>query len=396
MRYALFADRVLTPQGIVEKSVVTIADGKIEHVSQNIPTNCEVIRLEHSILMPGFIDLHMHGRAGSDVMDGTIKALQTIASALPETGVVAWVGTTVTAPMNDILCALKNIREFIEMPQQIGAELLGSFLEGPYFSEAHRGSHPTNYLISPSIDHLEDILDHAANTLLRVAIAPEIEGAMKAFDWLAEHKIKTSVAHTDASFEKVTEAFQHGADCGVHLFNGMRGLHHREPGCCGAILYHNMLAELIADGVHVHPAMMQLSYRMAGYQGIALITDCMRAGGLSDGKYQLGIQTVNVINGQARTVEGSLAGSTCSMDLAIRNMVQFAGVPLWEAVQMATFVPAHYLNLSHRLGSIQAGMDASLTVMDDNLHIQDTIIKGEWVFTNNVNRHTCIYQNILI
>lgn len=380
MRYALLADRVFTPQGAVEKSVVTITEGKIEYVGQDIPTDCEVVQLNGLSLIPGLIDLHIHGRAGADVMDGTPEALQTIASALPETGVVAWVGTTLTAPSDNILHALKNVREFIEIPQRAGAELLGSFLEGPYFSEVYRGSHPINYLIPPSINQLQQMLDAAANTLLRVAIAPELEGATAALDWLAEHKVKTSVAHTDASFEQVTNAFQHGADCGVHLFNGMRGLHHREPGCCGAVLYHDMLAELIADGIHVHPVMMQLAYRMKGYQGIALITDCMRAGGLSDGEYQLGVQTVNVSKGQARTADGSLAGSTCSLDLAIRNIVQLAGVPLWEAVQMATSVPARYLNLSHRLGSIKAGMDASLTVMDENMHIQGTLIKGEWAF----------------
>jgi len=380
MRYALLADRVFTPEGIVTDTAVVIANGKIEAVTTTIPTDCDVIRLEGQSLLPGFIDIHIHGRQGADVMDATDEALQNIANALPQTGVVGWVGTTVTAPWNDILNALTGVRTFIEKKQTHGAELLGSFLEGPYFTEPHRGSHPPAFLKSPTIEELEQLKEAASDSLIRAAVAPEAKGAMEAISWLTEHQIKVSVAHTDATFDQVTEAHRRGADCGVHLFNGMRGLHHREPGCCGAVLYHDMLAELIADGIHVNPVMMQLAYRMKGYQGIALITDCMRAGGLSDGEYQLGAQTITVANGEARSPCGSLAGSTCSLDQALRNMVFESHVPEWEAVQMASFVPANYLGLAHRLGSIAKGMEASLTVMNEALQVQGTLINGEWAY----------------
>ncbi len=163
---------------------------------------------------------------------------------------------------------------------------------------------PVKYLKAPTICELETLLDSAGGSLLRVAVAPEAEGAMNAIDWLVSRGIKPSVAHTAATYEQASRAFSHGADCGVHLYNGMTGLHHREPGCCGAVLYHSVLAELIADGIHVHPVMMQLAYRMKGYQQIALITDCMRAGGLADGDYTLGAQTVTVTNGQAKLPMG--------------------------------------------------------------------------------------------
>ncbi|WP_064609485.1 N-acetylglucosamine-6-phosphate deacetylase [Photobacterium sp. J15] len=380
MRYALLPDRVFTPAGIVTDTYVIIAEGKIESLTSQPPTDCVVTRLEGQSLMPGFIDIHIHGRQGADVMDATGEALQQIADALPETGVVGWVGTTVTAPWQDILRALSQVRHYIAQPQQQGAELLGSFLEGPYFTEPHRGSHPPAYLKSPTINELEQLKGAAGDSLIRTAVAPEADGAMDAISWLAENNIKTSVAHTDATFEQVTDAFNRGADCGVHLFNGMRGLHHREPGCCGAVLYHDMLAELIADGIHVHPVMMQLAYRVKGYQGIALITDCMRAGGLDDGEYQLGAQTITVTDGEARSPCGSLAGSTCSLDQALRNMVFKTGVPVWEAVQMATAVPANYLGLADRLGVIAEGMEASLTVMNEELQVQGTLIKGQWAY----------------
>ncbi|OLQ72909.1 N-acetylglucosamine-6-phosphate deacetylase [Photobacterium proteolyticum] len=383
MRYALYPDQVYTPDGIVENTFVIIRDGKIEALTSSEPKDCKIVCLEGQSLMPGFIDIHIHGRQGSDVMDASQDALQIIADALPQTGVVGWVGTTVTAPWQDILNALSQVRDFVQGSQSQGAELLGSFLEGPYFTEPYRGSHPTAYLKSPSVSELEQLKEVAGNSLIRVAVAPEADGAMDAISWLTANRIKTSVAHTSATFAQVTEAFERGADCGVHLFNGMRGLHHREPGCCGAVLYHDMLAELIADGIHVDPVMMQLAYRMKGYQGIALITDCMRAGGLDDGDYQLGAQSIRVTNGEARTACGSLAGSTCSLDQALRNMVFQTKVPVWDAVQMATSVPAKYLGLSDRLGSIAEGMEASLTVMNEELEVQGTLVKGEWAYIAN-------------
>ncbi|GHA53061.1 N-acetylglucosamine-6-phosphate deacetylase [Photobacterium aphoticum] len=380
MRYALLAEQVFTPTGIVTDTAVVIENGLIVDVTSDIPSECEVIHLDGQSIMPGFIDIHIHGRNGSDVMDATDEALQSIANALPQTGVVAWVGTTVTAPWDDIIQALECVNHFTQQPQAQGAELLGSFLEGPYFTEQYRGSHPPGLLKAPELAELEQMKAVAGSSLLRAALAPEAEGAMAAIAWQTENQIKTSVAHTDATFEQVTEAYRLGADCGVHLFNGMRGLHHREPGCCGAVLYHDMLAELIADGVHVNPVMMQLAYRMKGYQGIALITDCMRAGGLADGEYRLGAQMITVTQGEARSPCGSLAGSTCSLDHAVRTMVNTVGVPVWEAVQMASSVPAQYLGLEQRLGAIAPGLEASLTIMDSTLAVTGTLIKGQWAY----------------
>ncbi|WP_407083434.1 N-acetylglucosamine-6-phosphate deacetylase [Photobacterium leiognathi] len=378
MRFALHPQRIFTPTGIAYNQYIIVNDGKIEAITETKPLDCDVTELEGQTLVPGFIDIHIHGRAGADVMDATPQALQTIADALPKTGVVAWVGTTVTAPWQDIINALQQVREFCQQPKQVGAKLLGSFLEGPYFTEAYRGSHPTQYLQAPSIAALAELKEVAGDSLIRVALAPEYQGSDEAIQWLTAKGIKTSIAHTSANFEQVTTAHQHGADCGVHLFNGMSGLHHREPGCAGAVLFHDMLAELIADGIHVHPVMMQLAYRMKGYQQLALITDCMRAGGLSDGKYQLGAQMITVTNGEARTDDGSLAGSTCSLDQALRNMIMLAGVPEWEAVQMATSVPAKYVGIDDKLGFIKPGYNASFALLDPQFQIQATLIDGQW------------------
>lgn len=380
-QYAILADRTFTPEGIRYLCYVRVKGDVIESITTQAPTDCPIIRLKGKSLLPGFVDIHIHGREGADVMDATQEGLQTIADALVKTGVVAWVGTTVTAPMDDIRQALSQVRTFLSKPQTSGALLLGSFLEGPYFTECHRGSHPVKYLKAPTISELETLLESAGNTLLRVAVAPEAQGSMEAIDWLVNRGIKPSVAHTAATYEQTSDAFLHGADCGVHLYNGMTGLHHREPGCCGAVLYHNVLAELIADGIHVHPVMMQLAYRMKGYQQLALITDCMRAGGLPDGDYTLGAQTVSVSQGQAKTADGSLAGSTCSLDSALRNMVQRAHVPEWEAVQMASAIPAEYLGIGDKLGYIKAGRQASFAVVDECFHLTDTFIRGNHIYS---------------
>ncbi|UBX47570.1 N-acetylglucosamine-6-phosphate deacetylase [Providencia alcalifaciens] len=382
-QYAILADRIFTPDGILQQKYVRVSHGRVQQITDIAPENCSIVHLKGRSLLPGFVDIHIHGRAGSDVMDASLDGLQIIADDLVKTGVAAWVGTTVTAPMDDIKHALIQVRQFMAHQQTSGAQLLGSFLEGPYFTERHRGSHPVKYLKAPTVCELKSLQECAGGSLLRVAVAPEADGAIDAIDWLVQQNIKTSVAHTAADFAQTSEAFSHGADCGVHLYNGMTGLHHREPGCCGAVLYHDVLAELIADGIHVHPVMMNLAYRMKGYQQVALITDCMRAGGLPDGEYALGAQMVQVTQGQARTADGSLAGSTCSLDAALRNMVKLAQVPEWEAVQMATAVPAEYLGIGQQYGYIREGAVASFAVVDDNFYLTDTFIRGEHVHSVN-------------
>ncbi|MGL4194997.1 MAG: N-acetylglucosamine-6-phosphate deacetylase [Edwardsiella piscicida] len=380
MLTAYLADSVFTPRGIERDVAVLVADGVITGVGQPIPPGTRMVRLPGHSLWPGLIDIHIHGRAGADVMDATPQALQTIADALPQTGVVAWVGTTVSAPQQDVCRALRQVGAFIAAGQAQGARLLGSFLEGPHFTAPFRGSHPEAFLSAPEGAALEALWLASEGTLLRVALAPESTAAMQAIAWWRARGVKVGVAHTAASFAQVNEAHALGADCGVHLYNGMSGLHHREPGCCGAVLYLDMLAELIADGIHVNPVMLNLAYRMKGYRHIALITDCMRAGGLGEGRYRLGAQEITVRHGEARTDDGSLAGSTCSLDQAVRNMVTLAGVPVWEAVQMASAVPAAYLGLQDRLGAIRPGAAASFTAVDPAMTVAETYINGECAY----------------
>lgn len=380
MQYAIQAKKIITATAELTDKVIVIKEGKINQLCDQLPPDCEHIVIKQGYVCAGFIDVHIHGRAGADVMDDDPKAIETIAQALPQTGVTGWIGTTVSAPLDYIYAAMARMKNYINNPQN-GAELLGSFMEGPYFTEPHRGSHPTQYLCPPTIEQLEQLTQAAGDSLLRVAIAPEIENANEAIDWLVNKGIKVVIAHTNASYEQVQQAAQRGADSAAHLFNGMSALHHRTPNCCGAVLYNQqILAEIIADGIHVHPAILNLAYRIKSYKKMVLITDCMRAGGLPDGEYTLGIQTVRVTDGQAKTFDGSLAGSTCSLDQALRNMVFKAGVPTWEAIQMMTSVPAKYLGLSHRIGDLAQGLDANIVVLNDDLQVKGTMVKGKWLY----------------
>lgn len=386
MKSAIHAGIVITSQTTLHNQYIVVNDESIESITNCLPPDIDsIVDCSNSILCPGFIDIHIHGRAGCDVMDNSYESLQSISKSLTKNGVTGWIGTTVTAPWSNIIESMKVMSSYIKSETQVDAQLLGSFMEGPYFTEKHRGSHMPEYLMPPTISQLEELLQVTKGTLKRVAIAPEIQGSKEAITYLRNNHVSTVIAHTNATYEQASEAIKLGCDCGVHLFNGMSGLHHREPGVVGAILYFDILAELIADGIHVHPSVLNLVYKIKGYSKTALITDCMRAGGLPDGEYYLGVQKVYVKDGQAKTLDGSLAGSTCSLDQALRNMVNMARVPLWEAVQMVTSVPAKYLGLDNAIGDIKPGYVANLVVLSNNLNVQKTMIKGQWRYMENAN-----------
>lgn len=380
--YALTAAQVFTPQGIVTNAYVYIRDGHIDSVSTKLKPEYTVVDLGEHKLLPGLIDMHIHGRSGADVMDGTPEALTTIAVDLAKTGVVGFLGTTVTAPWPRILAAVSNIRQTINCGIAGGAELLGTYVEGPFFTPTHKGAHPEHLFLPPTPERLAELLEVAGDSLKVVALAPETAGAVEATRQLVANGVQVAMGHTDATWEQVEACIGAGATIGVHLHNGMRGLHHREPGCVGAMLANDRVStEIIADGVHVHPAVLRLSWRCKGTDQSLLISDCMRAGGLANGCYQLGELPVTVVNAVARTECGSLAGSTLSLNQAIRNMIELAGIPELDAVKMASEVPARVLGLDQRLGAIAPGMSASLTAVDKDFNVLLTLINGQPAFS---------------
>lgn len=382
--YYLKAKRVFTQYGIKHDYYVLVDGGVIKEVSEIVSTGVPVIDLGNLSLMPGFIDMHIHGREGCDVMDASMDSLNTISKSLAEHGVTGFLATTVTAKWQDSLRAFATIGEAVHGHLD-GANVLGAYSEGLFFTDEYKGAHNEKFFLRLTKERVDAIYNISQGTLKVVAMAPEFDDSKDMITYLGSLGVKVMLGHTKANFKQTVEALEAGACGGVHIFNGMSGLHHRDPGCAGAVLMDpNAFAEMIADGVHLHPTIMQMVYKLKGPEKIALISDCINAGGLNDGTYRLGELDVYVKEGIARTAAGSLAGSTLTLDNAIDNLVELTDVPLFEAVHMASLVPATILGLQESLGSIAPKKCANFAIMNENNEVQATIVNGQVVYQNDL------------
>ncbi|HBB3823796.1 TPA: N-acetylglucosamine-6-phosphate deacetylase, partial [Escherichia coli] len=328
------------------------------------------------LLCPAYIDTHVHGGAGVDVMDDAPDVLDKLAMHKAREGVGSWLPTTVTAPLNTIHAALKRIAQRCQRGGP-GAQVLGSYLEGPYFTPQNKGAHPPELFRELEIAELDQLIAVSQHTLRVVALAPEKEGALQAIRHLKQQNVRVMLGHSAATWQQTRAAFDAGADGLVHCYNGMTGLHHREPGMVGAGLTDKRAwLELIADGHHVHPAAMSLCCCCAK-ERIVLITDAMQAAGMPDGRYTLCGEEVQMHGGVVRTASGGLAGSTLSVDAAVRNMVELTGVTPAEAIHMASLHPARMLGVDGVLGSLKPGKRASVVALDSGLHVQQIWIQGQ-------------------
>ncbi|WP_330961063.1 N-acetylglucosamine-6-phosphate deacetylase [Photobacterium sp. 53610] len=373
------ARRLLTESGWLEHTAVYVAQGRITAI-EPIASAEDSIEWDAEILIPALIDTHVHGGAGVDVMDASHEALDTLSQYLASQGIGAFLATTITAPMTDIEAALRQVVR--SQAQGVGgAELLGSYLEGPYFTPENKGAHPESLFRDPTPDELDHLITLSKGSLRVVALAPENPGALSAIRYLKARGINVMLGHTNADYDTTRAALDAGADGLVHCFNGMKGVHHREPGTAGAGLSHDTAAiELIADGHHVHPAVMNICCRCAPDR-LVLISDAMRAAGMPDGKYQLGEMQVTMENGVVRTAAGGLAGSTLSLIGAIKTMVNEVGQPLEKAIEMASLIPARLLGIDKRLGSIATGKSASFVALSSNYQVMSTWVNGRQVWT---------------
>jgi len=383
----LFNASVLTQEGMIEKGFILIKDGKIAETGplSSLPQHqAEVIDLpEDSIIVPGFIDVHIHGAGGADTMDATTEALTTMASILPEEGTTSFLATTITQDQKAIRKALENAAEYIEHHNQPGkAEVLGLHLEGPFINESRKGAQPAQHIITPDIEQFMRMQEASGNNIRLVTLAPEKENGNKLIAYLAENGVIASVGHSDATYGQMAEAVKAGATHVTHLFNGMRGMHHRDPGVAGAaLLFDELKIEIITDGIHVVPEMVDLSIRAKGTDGVILITDSMRAKCLKSGTYDLGGQEVSVADGKALLADGTLAGSILKMKDALKNMIEFTGISLEEAVKLASENPARQLKVFDRKGSIASGKDADLVVLDRNYEVVMSFCRGVSSYT---------------
>ncbi|NVD07011.1 N-acetylglucosamine-6-phosphate deacetylase [Vibrio sp. JPW-9-11-11] len=374
------AQRVLHGEHWLDDAVVTVVDGTIDAIAPFDPQQYDdYTDLGQVSLMPGLIDTHVHGAKGCDVMDAEHSSLDAMSCFFASQGVTAFVATTVTAPVSKIRAALQQVAKSKQRGVQ-GAEILGAYLEGPYFTEKHRGAHPIEWFRELSVEELDQWISYSDNQLITLALAPEKRGALSAIRYLKKQGIKVMLGHTDASYDQVQQALDAGASGIVHCYNGMRGLHHRDPGVVGAGLCHpNSYVEMIADGHHVHPGAIDVAHRCCGTR-MTLITDAMCAAGMPDGHYTLGEYTVEMKGGVVTTNTGGLAGSTLTLLNAVANIQNWLNLPLEQAWLMASLTPAHSLNLQHQLGTLEVGKRASMVAIHSDFSIAKTWVNGRLVF----------------
>lgn len=338
----------------------------------------ERIALPHGALVaPAFIDGHIHGAGGADVMDGTADALGIIADALAREGTARFCATTMTQSRANTLAALAAVGEYRKQCRQSGAAVVGVHLEGPFVSEKRAGAQPREYIVQPDIALFDEYMRASGECVRQITVAPELDGAARLIEHATARGVVCSIGHSDATYGEVMRAAESGARCVTHTFNAQSPFTHREAGVVGAALLTDALyTELIADGIHVSVAAIKLLIKNKPADKIVLITDSIRAKGLTEGESELGGQRVYVKNGAARLADGTLAGSVLKMNDAVKLLVKECGMSLERAIDCATLNPARNLGLSRRFGSIEAGKAADFVVLDEDFNVIMTVRDG--------------------
>jgi N-acetylglucosamine-6-phosphate deacetylase len=383
---AIYATKILAPQEEFTDCVMTVENGRITGMGHrdevNIPAGSKDYVAAGATVIPGFVDVHIHGAGGHDVMEGTTAALDTITSTVARFGTTSMLATTVTAPV-DVTCrSLEGIAKYIRAHEKLsdetrfGAEILGIHLEGPFISYSCRGVHPPASIIHPSIEILKQFREAAEGLVRMVTVAPELPGAIEFIQAAVADGIVVGMGHTNATYEETRAAIAAGARHGVHMYNAMRPFNHRDPGVIGAILTDpDVTAEIIADGVHVAGPAIQVLLGTKGFDTVIAISDGISATGMGDGNFRLGEMEVQVKGGVARSSEGNLAGSTLTLDRALRYLVSL-GVPFVDAVRMATILPARRLGLAGKKGILAIGADADLAILTPDMKLAGVMTRG--------------------
>ena len=382
MKIAVTARIAFTPLHAINHAVVIVEDGRILAVGSRdtieIPAGAHFIELGGSILAPGFIDIHIHGGAGHDVMAADRDGLARFERSLTNYGVTSYCPTTVTAPLDATCKSLGWLAESSRTPRDASrARPLGVHLEGPFISHAKRGVHPPDNLLAPTPDLFDKLWQAAEGNVSVMTIAPELPGALATIKAAAEKKVCVSLGHSNATHAEANAGIAAGGRHATHTFNAMRPLDHREPGILGAVLSNDhVTADIIADGIHVHPDMVKLFLRAKGTDKAVLITDAISATGMGDGKFRLGELEVEV-NGDRCEHKGVLAGSVLTLDRAVRHVQQFAELPLQHAIRLATLNPARALGRQD-IGIIAPGARADFVVLSTTGEVQRTIL-GDFI-----------------
>ncbi|KRF43888.1 N-acetylglucosamine-6-phosphate deacetylase [Paenibacillus sp. Soil787] len=368
--------RVIAETGIIEQGSVCVENGRITAIVEGelvYSEGLDILDGEGKLLIPGMIDVHIHGAKGYDMMDGTVRSIEVVSETCAATGCTSFLATSVSSKMEDLLRMIDNVKQVAG--KERGASIVGIHTEGPYLNIKRKGMQNEAYLRHPDIAEMERVVEQAGSLLKMVTIAPELPGGMEMVSYLRERGIIVAIAHSDATYDEATEAFRLGASHITHCFNGMRPIHHRDPGLVVAAFEQpHVSLQAIVDHVHLHPAIVRLMHKIKGAEGMVLITDALHAMGLGDGDYQFGGHAVKVVGGVAQLQDGTLASSTVTMSEALRNTVEL-GISLEDAVTMASRTPADLLGLTHK-GRIAIGADADMVLLDDKFQVAWTMISG--------------------
>ena len=379
--FILAGGQICTPASLLKNACLVIKSGYITDIVINrlpadINKKLPVLEVSSShFVLPGFIDMHIHGTSGADIMDGSTEALQVIGSSLYAQGVTGFLATTMTDSDTNITRALRAVSQYQrETNSSTQAKALGVHLEGPFLSKKKAGAQSDKWLCPADIDLFRKWQQEANGLIKQVTLAPEEDHQFKLINYLNHRGVIASIGHTDCSAQQAINAIQAGASHGTHLFNAMTGVAHRNPGAATAILLESAVsAELIADGVHLSPEIVRLAVAVKGVDKVILITDAMRAQSMGEGTFTLGGQTVSVRGQAARLENGVLAGSVLTMNQALSNMISFSGCSLIDAAKMASTNPARKLGLL-KTGSIEKGNKADLVILDDNYQVVQTFM----------------------
>jgi N-acetylglucosamine-6-phosphate deacetylase len=390
MKTAFIASRLYTPLAEIQNPLLVAEDGRIVQVasrSEKETGGTSVVDFGDAVIAPGFLDIHIHGGSGVDLMRAPVEDVARLGKFLTTHGVTGYFPTTVAAPLDTTFAALDRLANVIDAAQKRKsshgdgndgspeAQPLGIHLEGPFLSHKRRGVHPPEYLVEPTVEIFERLWQAARGHVRMITIAPEIPGAIEVIAEAARRNVCVSIGHSDAQLPVAQDAVNAGARHATHTYNAMRPLDHRDPGIIAEVLTDDRLsADIIVDGIHVLPAMVQLFLQMKGKDRAVLITDAISATGMPDGHYQLGPIEVDVKDGKC-TSNGSLAGSVLTMDRAVRNVTQFAGWPLRDAARAASFNAAQAAGLAG-LGTLSVGAEANFVVMNSSGEILKTIVGG--------------------
>ncbi|MGA9528019.1 MAG: N-acetylglucosamine-6-phosphate deacetylase [Terriglobales bacterium] len=377
---AFTAGRLLTPNEIIDHAAMVVDEGRVLEIASRgdgqLPARATHVDFGDAVIAPGYVDLHIHGSGGFDVMDHRAEALPAIERVLARHGVTSYFPTTVTAPMESTLRALERLANSVEARERMSGRAipLGIHLEGPFISHARRGVHPAENLLPARVETFERLWQAARGRIRMMTIAPELEGALEVIKSAAARGVCVSLGHSNADFAATQRAIDGGARHATHTFNAMRPLTHRDPGILGALLTDTRVsADIIADGIHLDPAIVKLVAQLKGRK-LVLITDATAATGMPDGRYHLGPIEVDVKDGVC-SLNGKLAGSVLTMDRAVRNLSQFAGWSVSEAVAAASRNPAHVARCIGK-GVLSPGADADFLVLNQQGEVLRTFIAG--------------------